>query len=167
MANGFIFGVNGKRVVFSGDTKPCDLLVEEGQDADLLVHEATFEDGHEADALKKKHSTMGQAVEIGRKMKARHVILTHFSARYPKVPELPAYLEKSGNVGVAMDNLSVRFDQLDLVPKLIPIFREVYQEELFEIELRKESRNLKQKEERELKQKAELSARQIATADCN
>lgn len=111
---------------------------------------------------------MGQAVEIGRKMKARHVILTHFSARYPKVsagpnfrvygcpdnvfsrracgvnhfmldikrvrqeplyrrflkvPELPAYLEKSGNVGVAMDNLSVRFDQLDLVPKLIPIFR--------------------------------------------
>uniref|UniRef100_A0A183GV26 ribonuclease Z n=1 Tax=Heligmosomoides polygyrus TaxID=6339 RepID=A0A183GV26_HELPZ len=117
--------------------------------------------------LKKKHSTMGQAVEIGRKMKARHVILTHFSARYPKVPELPAYLEKSGNVGVAMDNLSVRFDQLDLVPKLIPIFREVYQEELFEIELRKESRNLKQKEERELKQKAELSARQIATADCN
>lgn len=43
--------------------------------------------------------------------------------RFLKVPELPAYLEKSGNVGVAMDNLSVRFDQLDLVPKLIPIFR--------------------------------------------
>ncbi|KAK6749524.1 hypothetical protein RB195_001874 [Necator americanus] len=137
MANGFIFGVGGKRVVFSGDTKPCDLLVEEGQGADLLIHEATFEDGHEADALKKKHSTMGQAVEIGRKMKAHHV------------PELPNYLENSGNVGVAMDNLSVRFDHLPLVPKLIPIFREVYQEELFEIELRKESRNLKQKEERE------------------
>ncbi|VDL77607.1 unnamed protein product, partial [Nippostrongylus brasiliensis] len=139
MANGFIFGVNGKRLVFSGDTKPCDLL---------------------ADALKKKHSTMGQAVEIGRKMHAKHVILTHFSARYPKVPELPAYLEKCGNVGVAMDNLSVRFDQLGLVPKLIPIFREVYQEELFEIELRKESRNLKQKEERESKAKAELKSRE-------
>ncbi|WKY04767.1 hypothetical protein Q1695_005631 [Nippostrongylus brasiliensis] len=160
MANGFIFGVNGKRLVFSGDTKPCDLLVEEGQNADLLIHEATFEDGHEADALKKKHSTMGQAVEIGRKMHAKHVILTHFSARYPKVPELPAYLEKCGNVGVAMDNLSVRFDQLGLVPKLIPIFREVYQEELFEIELRKESRNLKQKEERESKAKAELKSRE-------
>lgn len=34
-------------VVFSGDTKPCDLLVEHGMDADLLIHEATFEDGHE------------------------------------------------------------------------------------------------------------------------
>ncbi|CAJ0601391.1 unnamed protein product [Cylicocyclus nassatus] len=160
MANGFIFKVGGKRVVFSGDTKPCDLLVNEGLDAELLVHEATFEDGHEADALKKKHSTMGQAVEVGRKMKAKNVILTHFSARYPKVPELPAYLEKCGNVGVAMDNLSVRFDQLALVPKLIPIFREVYQEELFEIELRKESRNLKLKEERENKQKTELKARE-------
>ncbi|PIO58401.1 hypothetical protein TELCIR_20165 [Teladorsagia circumcincta] len=39
----------------------------------------------QADALRKKHSTMGQAVEIGRKMRARNVILTHFSARYPKV----------------------------------------------------------------------------------
>ncbi|KAK6050704.1 hypothetical protein COOONC_11792 [Cooperia oncophora] len=165
MANGFIFGVNGKRVVFSGDTKPCDLLVEEGQNADLLIHEATFEDGHEADALKKKHSTMGQAVEIGRKMKARNVILTHFSARYPKVPELPAYLEKAGNVGVAMDNLSVRFDQLGLVPKLIPIFREVYQEELFEIELRRETRNFKQKEERESKKKSELKSRENTVAN--
>ncbi|KAK6025187.1 metallo-beta-lactamase domain protein [Ostertagia ostertagi] len=136
-----------------------------GKVADSVIHEATFEDGHEADALRKKHSTMGQAVEIGRKMKARNVILTHFSARYPKVPELPAYLEKCGNVGVAMDNLSVRFDHLALVPKLIPIFREVYQEELFEIELRKESRNFKQKEERESKQKSELKARENTVAN--
>ncbi|KJH51864.1 GTP-binding domain protein [Dictyocaulus viviparus] len=155
MANGFIFGIGGKRVVFSGDTKPCDLLVQEGMNADLLIHEATFEDGHEDDALRKKHSTMGQAVEIGRKMKARHVILTHFSARYPKVPELPAYLEECGNVGVAVDNLRVRFDHLELVPKLLPIFKEVYQEELFEIELRKDSRALRQKEDLELKQNME------------
>lgn len=160
MANGFIFGISGKRIVFSGDTKPCDLLVEEGRNADLLIHEATFEDGHEADALRKKHSTMGQAVEIGLKMKARHVILTHFSARYPKVPELPEYLEKCGNVGVAMDNLRIRFDQLELVPKLLPIFREIYQEELFEIELRKESRIFKKKEEQEEKQRAELILRE-------
>lgn len=47
MANGFVLRVAGKKIVFSGDTKPCDLLVEEGQGADLLVHESTFEDGHE------------------------------------------------------------------------------------------------------------------------
>lgn len=45
MANGFIFDTNdGKRIVFSGDTMPCNLLVEFGKGADLLIHEATFED---------------------------------------------------------------------------------------------------------------------------
>ena len=36
---------NGRKIVFSGDTRPCDLLVREGEGADLLIHEATFEDG--------------------------------------------------------------------------------------------------------------------------
>ncbi|CAI4223781.1 unnamed protein product [Auanema sp. JU1783] len=156
MANGFVFRANQKRIVFSGDTKPCDLLVSEGMGADVLIHEATFEDGHEADALRKKHSTMGQAVDVGKRMKAKHIILTHFSARYPKVPDLPSYLDECGNVSVAMDNLSVRFDHLPLVPKLIPVFREVYQEELFEIELRKEQRNLKAKEANEMKAQEHL-----------
>lgn len=46
MANGFIFvdESNGRKVVFSGDTMPCDLLVEQGMNADILVHECTFED---------------------------------------------------------------------------------------------------------------------------
>lgn len=48
MANGFVFDTNdGKRIVFSGDTLPCTLLAGAGKDADLLIHEATFEDGYE------------------------------------------------------------------------------------------------------------------------
>lgn len=48
MANGFVFiNSDGRKIVFSGDTKPCDLLVEHGMNADLLIHEATFEDDHE------------------------------------------------------------------------------------------------------------------------
>ncbi|CAL2040910.1 unnamed protein product [Caenorhabditis brenneri] len=150
MANGFVMRVAGKRIVFSGDTKPCDLLVEEGQGADVLVHESTFEDGHEEDALRKRHSTMGQAVDVGRRMKAKHIILTHFSARYPKVPVLPNYLD-SENVGVAMDMLRVRFDHLPLVPKLLPIYREVFSSELFELNIKKEQRVLKDKESSEKK----------------
>ncbi|CAB3406368.1 unnamed protein product [Caenorhabditis bovis] len=145
MANGYVLGVAGKRLVFSGDTKPCDLLCDEGKNADLLVHEATFEDGHEADALKKRHSTMGQAVDVGQKMSARHVILTHFSARYPKVPVLPEYLDEK-RVGVAMDMLRVRFDHLHLLHKLIPIYREIFVEELFELTVRKEQRMFKEQE---------------------
>ncbi|CCD68706.1 Zinc phosphodiesterase ELAC protein 2 homolog [Caenorhabditis elegans] len=145
MANGFVMRVAGKRIVFSGDTKPCDLLVEEGKDADVLVHESTFEDGHEADAMRKRHSTMGQAVDVGKRMNAKHIILTHFSARYPKVPVLPEYLDKE-NIGVAMDMLRVRFDHLPLVSKLLPIFREVFVAELFELTIKKEQRVLKDKE---------------------
>ncbi|CAD6190742.1 unnamed protein product [Caenorhabditis auriculariae] len=148
MANGFVLGVGGKRVVFSGDTKPCDLLAIEGTNADVLVHEATFEDGHEADALRKKHSTMGQAIYVARKMKAKHVILTHFSARYPKVPVLPGYLDEIG-IGVAMDMLRVRFDHLAIIPKLLPIYRKVFEEELFELTMKKEQRNLRLKDEAE------------------
>lgn len=50
MANGFIFidKKNQRKVVFSGDTMPCDLLVEQGMNADILVHECTFEDDLEA-----------------------------------------------------------------------------------------------------------------------
>lgn len=48
MARGYIFELaSGHKVVFSGDTKPCQLLAEKGINADLLVHEATFEDGLE------------------------------------------------------------------------------------------------------------------------
>ncbi|VDK59542.1 unnamed protein product [Anisakis simplex] len=142
----------GHKIVFSGDTKPCDLLVEQGMDADLLVHEATFEDDHERDAALKKHSTMKQAVDVSVRMKARSVILTHFSARYPKVPALPEYLDKLGNVSVAVDNLSVRFDDLVLLPKLLKVFRELYQEELFEVQLRMEQRILREQLDEKQKQ---------------
>uniref|UniRef100_A0A8R1DHN0 ribonuclease Z n=1 Tax=Caenorhabditis japonica TaxID=281687 RepID=A0A8R1DHN0_CAEJA len=148
MANGFVMRVAGKRIVFSGDTKPCDLLVEEGVNADVLVHESTFEDGHEADAMRKRHSTMGQAVDVGKRMKAKHVILTHFSARYPKVPVLPEYLDEL-NIGVAMDMLRVRFDHLPLISKLLPIYRKVFEPELFELTIKKEQRVLKEKENSE------------------
>ncbi|GMT25217.1 hypothetical protein PFISCL1PPCAC_16514, partial [Pristionchus fissidentatus] len=146
MANGFVFRTtDGKKIVFSGDTKPCDLLVEHGMDADLLIHEATFEDGHETDAFRKKHSTMGQAVEIAERMRAKHTILSHFSARYPKVPPLPAYLDEK-RIGLAMDGLRVGFDRLSLVPLMTPIYRHVYRDELFECELKKCQKDLKKSE---------------------
>jgi ribonuclease Z len=34
--------VDGQSVVFSGDTSPCDRLIELAQDCDLLIHECTF-----------------------------------------------------------------------------------------------------------------------------
>ncbi|KAJ0404298.1 hypothetical protein P43SY_003211 [Pythium insidiosum] len=68
------------------DTKPCDQLVRAGMDATLLIHEATFDDTMEDDAERKKHSTVGQALGVARRMRAQQVVLTHFSQRYPSLP---------------------------------------------------------------------------------
>ncbi|GMF12837.1 unnamed protein product [Phytophthora lilii] len=61
--------------------------------AELLVHEATFDDSMEEDAKMKKHSTVGQALSIAQRMRARQVVLTHFSQRYPSLP--PPVLDSS------------------------------------------------------------------------
>lgn len=52
---------------YSGDTMPCDNLVRAGQNATLLIHEATLEDDKPDMALAKGHSTFGQAIEVGRR----------------------------------------------------------------------------------------------------
>ncbi|GAA5824883.1 hypothetical protein JCM11251_005379 [Rhodosporidiobolus azoricus] len=85
---------SGWKIVFSGDTTPCPALALAGQDASLLVHEATIEDDMPEVAAAKGHSTFGQAVEMAVKMKARHLLLTHFSARYPKLPPLTTYFSQ-------------------------------------------------------------------------
>ncbi|KAJ7102976.1 hypothetical protein C8R43DRAFT_230388 [Mycena crocata] len=77
---------DGWSLVFSGDTLPTQSLVRGGQGATLLIHEATMGDGEEAMARVKAHSTVGQAIETARKMNAENVLLTHFSARYPRMP---------------------------------------------------------------------------------
>jgi hypothetical protein len=75
--------------VYSGDTRPCARLVEMGQGATVLIHEATFADCKAEEALKKKHSTVSEAISVAQQMNAQRLILTHFSQRYPSTPPLP------------------------------------------------------------------------------
>jgi ribonuclease BN (tRNA processing enzyme) len=59
--------LNGKLCRFSGDTLPTEVLAEVGKGAKLLIHEATMADDQAEMAEMKAHSTVGQAIEIGRK----------------------------------------------------------------------------------------------------
>ena len=52
---------------FSGDTQPTEVLAEVGMNAKLLIHEATMADDQVEMARLKAHSTVGQAIGIGRK----------------------------------------------------------------------------------------------------
>ena len=79
------------KLVYSGDTRPCPRLIEIGADTTILIHEATFEDTKQEEAIMKRHSTMSEAYQVGVEMKAFRTIFTHFSQRYPGVPLLAKY----------------------------------------------------------------------------
>jgi ribonuclease Z len=72
----------GRKIVYSGDTRPFKDFVKFAADADLIVHEATFDDSLSEKAEVDGHSTPSQAGLQAKKAKAKKLVLTHISARY-------------------------------------------------------------------------------------
>ncbi len=77
-----------KKIVYTGDTRPVDTVLDASQGVDLLVHEATFTSSMREEAYKQGHSTALDAALIARKACARKLVLTHISSRYEDGYEL-------------------------------------------------------------------------------
>lgn len=73
---------SGRRVVFTGDTRPAASTIEISTGADLLIHEATFSDEEQERAMETGHATSREAAEVAAKAGVKQLVLTHLSARY-------------------------------------------------------------------------------------
>ena len=72
----------GRKIVISGDTIPLESMIDFAKNADVLVHEATFDSELEDISKEYGHTTALQAAEIAKKAKVGQLFLTHISPRY-------------------------------------------------------------------------------------
>jgi len=73
----------GRKIVYTGDTRPIiSELIGFGKDADLLIHDATYDESETSRATEFYHATAGQAGEAAAAINARTLVLTHISSRY-------------------------------------------------------------------------------------
>lgn len=77
----------GRKIVYSGDTRPSQNIERESEGADLLIHDGTFGDELRDWALETKHSTASEAAQLAKKANVRELVLTHFSSRYSENSE--------------------------------------------------------------------------------
>jgi len=105
----------GRKVVYTGDTRPTERTVEIARYADILIHDASFTEELKEWAKESGHSTAKEAAEVAKAAKVRKLILTHLSTRYAKdaSPLLMEAKKVFENTIVAEDllNLEVSYEQ--------------------------------------------------------
>jgi len=74
--------VPGIKVAYSGDTLPNFRFAAKALDSDVLIHEATLlkSDWYEKPYM--AHTSLEDALNLARKIRAKLIVLTHFSSRY-------------------------------------------------------------------------------------
>ncbi|WP_224783475.1 MBL fold metallo-hydrolase [Neisseria flavescens] len=72
----------GRVAAIFGDTKACPQAVRAAQNADVLVHEASFAAGDEETAERVFHSTASDTAKLALQANVKQLYLTHISTRY-------------------------------------------------------------------------------------
>lgn len=72
----------GRKIVYSGDTRPTREIEEASRNADLLIHDGALADDMIDWAIETKHTTAGEAAALAARAGVRRLVLTHISSRY-------------------------------------------------------------------------------------
>ncbi|MFA4861942.1 ribonuclease Z [Methanoregula sp.] len=76
----------GRKIVYTGDTRAVHYgIMDIAHDADLLIHDATYDESEAARASEFYHATAGQAGEAAAALNAATLVLIHTSSRYTDV----------------------------------------------------------------------------------
>ncbi len=78
----------GNKVTYSGDTTPCEEMIEFAEDSTVLIHESTYLNEDADKAAENFHSTSQDAARIAKQSNSKQLILTHFSTRYTILDDL-------------------------------------------------------------------------------
>jgi ribonuclease Z len=100
----------GRKIVFTGDTKPSSDVVDISLGADLLIHDATFTNEEKERANDTSHSTALGAAQVALSAGVKQLAITHLSARfstdfYPLLQEAKEVFE---DTVVAKDGMKIK-----------------------------------------------------------
>jgi len=72
----------GRKIVYTGDTRPCKSVQLASIGADLLIHDCALSSDMSDWAKETRHSTAAEAAEIAKSAGVKKLVLTHISSRY-------------------------------------------------------------------------------------
>ena len=105
---------SGRKIAYTGDTRPFKNFSNFATNADLLIHDATLEDALIEKAKDDGHSTPSQAAKNAKKANVKRLILTHISARYTETNLLLERAQKIfKNTQVAKDFMEIELPLLE------------------------------------------------------
>jgi len=94
-------------LLYSGDTEPCQSVIELGHEVDLAILECSFPDQA---SLKGRHLCAATAADLAKRMKAKRLVLTHL---YPECEGRESEMLDnindvySGEVALAEDGMKI------------------------------------------------------------
>jgi ribonuclease Z len=101
----------GRKIGYSGDSRPSSGLARFFSGCDLLVFDSTFRRSDAEKAIERRHSTSVEAAQLAKRAGVRKLALTHFSARYTRAASLVREARRIfPNTVAAADGLSLDVD---------------------------------------------------------